>query len=944
MNISEKPSILVVEDENIVAMDLVSTLEKLGYPLSGVAATGEDAVKLAEAKGPGLVLMDIHLRGQMDGIRAAQQIQDKLFIPVVYLTAYSDEPTLERARLTYPFGYVLKPFEDREIDVAIQIALFRHQMERVLRDNERRLDAILSSIGDAVIATDPRGRVTFMNRAAETLLSWPSERAKGRLLTDVVKATTENGLLRLSRPALDVPVERFDSPVLDSEGTPTGYVTVLRDVSERVRAQEAHEREAVERAARAAVEKDHERVRLKSEISSTLADITQFSDQTPALNRVATLIANCLGRTCIIRVDEQAHGIRLSAQADPPGVPPSARQAAASAVGIPLRARQRVIGTLSLVSTEPTEPSEQTFVQALADRIALAIDNGWLYLDVQAAKTRAELLYEAEQRARRDAESLFRIAEALSEAQLDLDTVVQRLTNEATALVNAMFGVFLVLGDDTEPARYYASSEVSRKVFERLVLDRQPPLFAAVLNGQGVVRVDDMNDDPRQRAVPSSDLSHAARLTSCLGVPVLSRTGAVIGGLFFGHSERAQFTEQHERTARALGAQAAVAIDNARLFQATRDAEERQGRLVHELERAVRFSELFVGILGHDLRNPLSGIMTAAGLALSRAESERVSKPLGRILSSAGRMSRMIDQILEFTRVRLGRGLPLERKELDLAEITRQVLDELKGQADDADLHFELRGNPRGNWDGDRLAQLVSNLAGNAVQHRLPSTPVHVTLDGERSDMVTITVENQGTIPPEILPTIFEPLRGGEPRKLEGASGLGLGLYISQQIAVAHGGAIHVVSDPKEGTRFSVELPRSPLDEAAVVFGEGTEDVPAVKATQKKILIVEDDIDIRETLRDVLEDHGYRVECAGNGLEALDTLKRSEPPAAIVLDLIMPVMTGNELYETMQGDPDLASIPVIVSTSDPSRAPSGVLLMKKPVNLDMLLTTVARFC
>lgn len=952
MNADAKPSILVVEDENIVAMDLVSTLEKLGYPLSGVAATGEDAIALATSKGPGLVLMDIHLRGRMDGVHAARLIQEKLFIPVVYLTAYSDEPTLDRARVMNPFGYVLKPFEDREIEVAIQIAIYRHQMERVLRESERRLDAILGGIADAVIATDTRRRVTFTNRAAESLLSWSPGRATGRLLSDVLETTTPaDGWLRLRRSNGDlVPIERCDSPVLDADGTPVGEVTILRDVSERLRAQQARDRESAERLARASAEKEHERTRLKSLISSVLSDITQSADPSPALHRVATLIATSLGRSCTIRVDPGPRSSELLVPSAPDAAPSRAGLGTVPSVSLALRARQRVIGTLELGATEisvPDDTSERAFVQGLADRVALAIDNGWLYLDAQEAKTRAEDLYEAEGRARREAEALVRSAEALSEAQLDLDAVVDRLTKEATALVGAESGAFVIFDDGSGASRYCAFPEASRETFEPLSLDRPNPVFVSIFRELGALRIDDIDHDPRCAGLVKRTDRSGARplLTSCLAVPVVSRTGTVTGGLFLGHPDRGRFTDQHERMAKALAAQAAIAIDNARLFSAARDGEERQSRLVQELERSVRFGELFVGILGHDLRNPLSGIVTAAGLALSRTESDRIQRPLDRILSSAGRMSRMIDQILELTRVRLGRGLPLDRKEVDLAELCRQVLDELKGPAADAELAFEVAGDVRGNWDGDRLAQLVSNLVGNALQHRRPNTAVRVALAGDRADMVTILVENEGIIPSELLPIIFEPLRGGEMRKLGGGSGLGLGLFISQQIVVAHGGTINAVSDVTAGTtRFVAELPRVPNDGAAVVFASGNQEVPTVRAAQNKILIVEDDVDIRETLRDALEDHGYLVECAGNGQEGLDALGRASRPSAVLLDLVMPVMSGNELYEAMQANPEWASIPVIVSTSDPSRAPSGVLLMKKPVDLHRLLSTVARFC
>jgi PAS domain S-box-containing protein len=877
--VESRPSILVVEDENVVAMDLVSSLERLHYSVLGVAASGEEAVTFAQKNEPGLVLMDIHLRGQMDGISAAEKIQETLFIPVVYLTAYSDEATLRRARATHAFGYVLKPFEDRELEVAIQMALWRHKMERALRDSESRLDAILGSIGEAVIATDPSNRVTFLNRAAETLLGWKSERAKGRLLSDVLKLSPHaDGSLRLTRGGRDViPVELVNSPVLDASGKPTGHVTIARDVSERLRAQEAHDRELIERAARTEAEREHERSRLKSEISLALADITQSTEMAPALRRVTDLIVKGVADWCVLHVEDPPTKLRITSHTDPdmaarvqelterwPFDANAPRGASAvmrtgqpellqsvgdevlvqlahdpkdlellrrvgmtSCVCVPLRARQRIVGALGLVSTAASrryDESTVTFAQQVADRVALAIDNARLFREAQDAKAVAERLYLAEQRSRAEAEVLFRIAETFAEAQLDLDALVQRVTDEATAMVGAQFGAFFYNLVDANGEAYtlYTLSGAPKEAFERFGLPRNTPMFAPTFAGQAVVRIDDVRVDPRygkmapHYGMPKGHLP----VTSYLAVPVIARSGTVIGGLFFGHPEAARFTDQHERMAKVLATHAAVAIDNAHLFGATREAEERQGRLVRELERAVRFSELFVGILGHDLRNPLSGITTAARVVLSRSESPRVLKPVSRILNSAERMSRMIDQILGVTHVRLGQGIPLKRNTVDLADICRLVLDELKGDAEQAGpVRLEVRGDPVGVWDSDRLGQLLSNLAGNAVQHRDRGTAVTLSIDGSRPNDVTLEVHNEGAIPAEILPVIFEPLHGGEHRKRAGSSGLGLGLYISQHIAVAHGGSIRVESSVRDGTRFILALPRVPPDGAEQVFG-----------------------------------------------------------------------------------------------------------------------------
>jgi PAS domain S-box-containing protein len=229
---------------------------------------------------------------------------------------------------------------------------------------------------------------------------------------------------------------------------------------------------------------------------------------------------------------------------------------------------------------------------------------------------------------------------------------------------------------------------------------------------------------------------------------------------------------------------------------------------LQEMERTVRFSELFIGILSHDLRNPLSAITTAASALLKRGEdADKIVAPAGRILKSAGRMARMIDQLLDFTRVRLGNGIPLQQSSTDLAAVCRAATEELVGDGQSR-IRLTVVGEPVGEWDRDRLAQLVSNLLGNALAHGKPGSPVRIRIDGTGARAVRLEVHNDGMIPDQLLPVLFEPFRStGEKR--QGASGLGLGLYISKQVVLAHGGTLDVSSTEHDGVCFAVELPRS---------------------------------------------------------------------------------------------------------------------------------------
>jgi PAS domain S-box-containing protein len=251
--------ILIVEDESIVAMDIKATLQGLGYGVIGTAASGKEAVELALRTRPDLVLMDIMLKGSIDGIEAAKRIKAVLEIPIVYLTAYADEDTLQRAKVAEPFGYILKPFEGRELRTTVETALYKHRVEAKLRENERWLSTILRSIGDAVIATNARGRIMFMNPVAETLTGWRQQDALGREVSDVfqladektqqrvegyveraleagvVAAPSDDTRLLLPKEGAPIPVGESVAPIRDDKGNVAGAVLIFQDASERRR-------------------------------------------------------------------------------------------------------------------------------------------------------------------------------------------------------------------------------------------------------------------------------------------------------------------------------------------------------------------------------------------------------------------------------------------------------------------------------------------------------------------------------------------------------------------------------------------------------------------------------------------------------------------------------------------------------------------------------------
>lgn len=246
--------ILIVEDEKIISLDLQRRLEKFGYEVTGLATTGEEAISLAEKRQPDIVLMDIMLAGETDGIDAAKIINRRFQIPVIFLTAYADEKTLERAKEAEPFGYILKPFKEKELYTTIDISLYKHRIDNQLKKQERRLSAILHSIEEGIIATDGSGAIQFMNPVAETITGWSEEEARNHNLRNVFTVYNENdeeepALLDVhnsthtaplffknsvikNKNGAVIPIEGTIARIRDKENTTEGQVIAVRDLTE----------------------------------------------------------------------------------------------------------------------------------------------------------------------------------------------------------------------------------------------------------------------------------------------------------------------------------------------------------------------------------------------------------------------------------------------------------------------------------------------------------------------------------------------------------------------------------------------------------------------------------------------------------------------------------------------------------------------------------------
>jgi len=351
-----------------------------------------------------------------------------------------------------------------------------------------------------------------------------------------------------------------------------------------------------------------------------------------------------------------------------------------------------------------------------------------------------------------------------------------------------------------------------------------------------------------------------------------------------------------------------------------------------ECAQALKLNEMFIGILGHDLRNPLGTMLTGAEVLQAQLTDEKQAKTLRRMRSAGRRMTEMIEQLLDLTRARLAGGLGFARssRRVDLTKLVQRTVEELRLTHPDREIVVDSSDDCTTVGDPDRLLQLFSNLVGNAVQHGLPGTPITVTVRCAASE-VCLCVHNRGSIPEAVLPTLFDPFRQRASTATR-SHGLGLGLFISQQIAQAHGGTVEVASDPETGTGFTVRIPRPPAGARHTPLG----------GKPRTVLVIEDDEHLRDSLREAFEEEGYVALTAAGGDDALERLAdAAHQPDVVILGFVLPVSDGHRICDAMRADAALVHVPVIASTSNPAGAPPGVIVVPKPLKLERLLERVA---
>jgi PAS domain S-box-containing protein len=814
--------------------------------------------------------------------------------------------------------------------------------DRRLEEASWQFAALIESTDDAIVGTDLDGIITSWNAGAEKLYGYSSDAAIGQpiaLIFPPDRTNEDDALLRRARAGeqvrdletvrrrqdgSDVIVSITLSPIRTDSGDVIGTLRIARDISRRRRDERAARRLAaiVASSDDAIVSKD-----LRGIVTSWNRAAEQMFGYTAA---------EIIGRSirAIIPADRQAEEDHVLASIS-----------RGEKVDHFDTVRRRKDGSLIPISLTVSPIIDEDGTVIGASKIARDISERR-----EAEAERNRLLALSQQNAR-VTQTLNQVGTVVS-STLDRRIIIQAVTDAATAGTHADFGAFFYnIIDEQSGQDYelYALSGVLKDAFAKSPPPEATPLFGPAFHEKTLVRIDDVLQDPRLAGNPpfrGLPPGHPP-VRSYLAAPVKARSGEVLGGLFFGHSEVGQFTEEDERLVAGISVWASVALENARLYA--------------EVQESSRLKDEFLATLSHELRTPLNALLGYARMIRSgviAAEGHR--RAVETIERNAMSLSQIVEDILDVSRIISGK-IRLNVQTVDLPKVIGTAVEAMMPAATAKNIKIDLVMDPRAapiSGDPERLQQVAWNLMTNAVKFTPPGGRVQVRLERVNSHIEIVVSDTGIGIRPDFLPHIFERFRQADSGTNRERGGLGLGLGIARQLVELHGGTIEATSaGVGQGSTFRVKLPlmivhpiASPKDRVhPLTSGLQPPESEVPNLNGIRVLAVDDDRDALEMVKVILEATGAYVAVADSASSALEILEIVKPDV-LVLDLGMPRMDGFELLAQIRRSQDAAvrdipaaALTALARTEDRTRTlRSGFQMhLAKPIDPAELMAATA---
>jgi PAS domain S-box-containing protein len=757
--------ILIVEDERIVAEDIRKTLDRLGYRVSAIASSGEGAIKNIEHETPDLVLMDIMLKGKMEGTRIAEVIRSRFTIPVVYLTAYADQKILEEAKMTGPYGYIVKPFTEAELFTTIEIALYKHTLEMRLRESEEKFRDLFESANDMIIIVDKDGAVIDANCRTEELTGFTHEElVSSNIFLDLLVPEDRNIISDLMHDHIAAKRKRYEvrlkaknghtmifegssSLRLSKAGTFLSMQCILRDITERKQA------ETMLKLLKEAVES----LPIGITISTIEGKIVYVNPAEANIHGYS--VEELVGKDSKIFAPmefwkpikfEEIHGM-----------------------GVWRRE------SINIRKTGETFPVKLTSV-AVKNAEGTPIGVIMACEDITEQKQAEEELV----RRQEALHSVYKMA-------ITLGSSFQAVCDEVVLSLSELLKTSHVIVQRMEEGKFKTISSIADGKLNSEEIHSLADFHCACLSDKKeVYKYTGMLHDYIK------DFPHMDHdLKSIVCVPVIETTGEVVGSIIALDRKERDYTNGEVRLIEIFARYVAFEIQREEMNARLRDAQKMEviGKLA--------------GGVAHEVRNPLNAILVITEALFKDLGDNKEYRPfLFHIRSQVNRLSSLMKDLLDL-------GKPVEQahmqqeslnkicsSSLDIwkhSELSRSYKVEMLQPSDTGDI-FVLA-------DSQRLQQVFLNLLDNAAHHSPGGSEIQLVIEPVNSNMCKVRVIDQGSgVPEEILPRIFEPFFSTR------RGGTGLGLSIVKYVVETHGGNIVIFNNaPPPGCTVEVRLPIS---------------------------------------------------------------------------------------------------------------------------------------